>query len=112
MDVTEATFATEVEQASLPVLLDFWAPWCGACKMVPPIFDELTQMYQGRVRFAKVNADDDKALADRFAVRGLPTMLLLKGGEVVERVVGVNPLQTKPLLVELLGKHTEGQGAA
>lgn len=102
IDVTEATFAAEIEQAGLPVFVDFWAPWCGPCKMLAPRFDELAQMYQGRIKFAKINADDSKVLAERFGVRSLPAMLLLKGGEVVAQTLGV---QGRSALVELLDQH-------
>jgi thioredoxin len=104
-DVTEATFSEEIEQAELPVFIDFWAPWCGPCKLIQPTLDELAKVYQGRVKFAKINADDNKALAERFAVRGLPTLLLLKAGEVVDRAVGIDPLRGKSQFVDLLDKH-------
>ncbi|SFK84383.1 thioredoxin [Rhodanobacter glycinis] len=106
VDVTEATFADEIEQAELPVLVDFWAPWCGPCKQLAPRFDELAQMYQGRVKFAKIDIDGNKALAERFGVRSVPALLLLKAGEVVAQTLGA---QSRSALVDLLDPHVTAQ---
>lgn len=109
VDVTEATFTTEIEQAELPVLIDFWAPWCGPCKMIQPILEDLARMYQGCIKFTKVNADENKALTGKFSIRGLPTLLLLKDGQIVERAVGLNPQHGKLHFAELLDKHVEAR---
>ena len=89
--VTDATFAAEVEQAPVPVLVDMWAPWCGPCRMIAPVIDELAAELAGRVRFAKVNVDENPATASRFDVRSIPALLVLKGGREVDRIVGVVP---------------------
>ena len=89
--VTDATFATDVERSPLPVLVDAWAPWCGPCRMIAPVIDELAGQMAGRVRFAKVNVDENPATASRFNVRSIPTLLVLKGGREVDRIVGVEP---------------------
>src|SRR5262245_22267246 len=89
--VTDATFAAEVERAPVPVLVDLWAPWCGPCRMIAPVIDELARELAGRVRFAKVNVDENPATASRFEVRSIPALLVMKGGREVDRIVGVAP---------------------
>jgi thioredoxin 2 len=87
--ITDANFSAEVDRSPLPVLLDLWAPWCGPCRTMAPVIEELAQELAGRIRVAKLNVDDNPSAAARFGVQSIPTLLLLKGGKEVDRLVGV-----------------------
>jgi len=89
LTLTQENFATEVLQSPKPVLVDFWAEWCGPCKALTPILDELATEYDGRVRFGKVNVDEHQALASQYGVQNIPTLLILDKGQVVEQFVGL-----------------------
>jgi thioredoxin len=89
--VTDATFAAEVEHSPVPVLLDAWAPWCGPCRMIAPVVDELATELAGRARVAKLNVDENPVTARRLDVRSIPMLLVFKGGREVDRIVGVQP---------------------
>jgi thioredoxin 2 len=89
--VTDATFAVDVERAPLPVLVDLWAPWCGPCRMVAPVLEELAGEMAGRLLVAKLNVDENPATAARFGVSSIPTLLLLKAGREIDRIVGAQP---------------------
>lgn len=88
LHTSDNTFEQDIIKAELPVLLDFWAPWCGPCKMIAPILDEVAQEYTGKVVVAKLNIDENPAQPPKFGVRGIPTLMLLKGGQVVATRVG------------------------
>jgi len=91
VEVTDQTFAREVLQYSGPVLVDCWAPWCGPCRTVGPIMDQLAGEYAGRVKIAKLNTDQNQRIAGQFQIQSIPTMLFFKGGQLVNRQVGALP---------------------
>jgi len=87
--LTQENFPKEVLQSPQPVLVDFWAEWCGPCKMLSPILDELAQEYDGRVRIGKVNIDEHQGLAAQYGIRSIPTLLLFQQGQVADQIVGL-----------------------
>ncbi len=99
VNLTLENFEEEVENSTLPVLVDFWAAWCGPCKMIAPIIDQLADEFDGKAKIAKVNVDENRDLSVRFQVQSIPTLLLFKDGEVVNQMVGARP---KAELVKLL----------
>jgi len=89
LTLTDSNFDPEVIKSATPVMVDFWAPWCGPCKMVAPILDELATEYNGKVKIGKVNVDDHQPLASQYGIRAIPTLLIFKGGQVVDQVIGL-----------------------
>lgn len=89
--VTDSSFDADVIKSETPVLVDFWAVWCGPCRMVAPVVEELATEYDGKVRFAKLNVDENPVVAQQYEVRAIPTLLLFKGGRIVDQIVGAVP---------------------
>jgi len=98
VDVTDQTFDAEVIKASMPVLIDMWAPWCGPCRMVEPILKKLSDKYQGKVKFCRMNVDENQKTPSQYRVMSIPNMLFIKNGKVIDTAVGAMPetdLQSK-----------------
>ena len=102
LEVSDSSVDTEVLQSQVPVLVDFWAEWCGPCKTLAPTVEALAREYEGKVKVAKVNVDENIATASRFRIQGIPTLLLFKGGQVREQLVGTQP---KSVVEKALAKH-------
>lgn len=90
-DVTDATFEAEVLKSDRPVLVDFWAPWCGPCRMVAPLVEQLAEEYHGKVKFLKLDTDGNVNTAAKYGIRSIPTLLMFKRGEPVDQVIGFRP---------------------
>jgi thioredoxin 1 len=102
LEVTDANFDEEVLKSDQPVLIDFWAVWCGPCKALAPIVDEVAQSYSGKVKVAKMNVDQNPGTPGRYGIRGIPTLLIFKGGQVKEQIVGYVPKET---IEKAIDKH-------
>lgn len=100
--VTDSTFDVEVVESDVPVLVDFWAPWCGPCRMVAPVVDEIAEQFAGQVKVVKVNTDENPNVASKYGIRSIPTLMIFKGGQRVDMVVGAVP---KTTLAQTLEKH-------
>ena len=107
--VTDAEFEKVVLQSSLPVIVDFWAPWCGPCRMVAPTLDKIAKEYAGKLVVAKVNTDKDNRWAIKYGVQGIPTMLFVANGEIVHQQVGAYP---EPVLLKIVDQFIEAIAVA
>jgi thioredoxin 1 len=101
-DVTQASFESEVLKNGEPVLVDFWAPWCGPCRMLSPVVEKVSQKFAGKAKFVKLNTDENPSLAGHYGISGIPCLILFKGGQVVDRIVGYVP---ENAIVSMLAKH-------
>jgi len=91
VEVTSTTFSKEVLESQIPVLVDFWAPWCGPCKMMAPVLEKLVDTYQGKIKIAKLNTDENPDTAGTYQITGIPTLIVFKGGKEASRIVGFHP---------------------
>lgn len=102
IEITDANFETEVLKSSTPVLVDFWAVWCGPCKAIAPVVEEMASEYNGKLKVGKMDVDNNPDVPMRYGVRGIPTLMVFKGGKVVEQIVGALP---KKAIVEKVQAH-------
>ncbi len=102
IDITDSTFDSEVLKSSVPVLLDFWAPWCGPCKAIAPALEDLTNQYAGKFKIAKMNIDENMDTPSKFGVRAIPTLIVFKNGKAVDQIMGAQP---KASIASVLDKH-------
>ena len=102
LEVNDSNFEAEVKNSDIPVLVDFWAPWCGPCRKISPIIDDLAAEFEGKVKVVKVNTDENLKITQEFSISGIPCILIFKKGEAVERLVG---LMQKSQLISNLEKH-------
>jgi len=100
-EINDSSFKSEVTDSQMPVLVDFWAPWCGPCKMVAPVLEELAKEYEGKVKVVKLNIDENQGTATEYGVRSIPTLILFKDGKECERMIGV---QSKENLKQMIDK--------
>jgi thioredoxin 1 len=98
--VTDASFKNDVLESEVPVLVDFWAPWCGPCRMVAPVVDEIAQQYEDKIKVVKLNTDENPDVATQYGIRSIPTLMIFKGGQRVDMVVGAVPKTTLANTIE------------
>ena len=91
IEVSDSNFESEVVKSDVPVLVDFWAPWCGPCRAIAPIVEEISSSYEGKIKVGKMNADENQATTMKFGIRSIPTIIMFKDGEAVDQIIGAVP---------------------
>ncbi len=109
VDIADASFETEVLKSEIPVLVDFWAPWCGPCRVVAPVVQEIAEQYAGKVKVVKMNTDENPQTASQYGIRSIPTLMFFKGGQKVDQLVGAVPKSTVSITLE---KHIDSEADA
>ena len=102
IELTDASFEQDVLKSDIPVLVDYWAEWCGPCKMIAPILDEVSESYKGKVQIAKMNVDENREIPAKFGIRGIPTLMLFKDGQLAATKVGA---MTKSQMIAFVDQH-------
>jgi thioredoxin 1 len=100
IEISDASFKSEVTDSALPVLVDFWAPWCGPCKMIAPVLEEIASEYEGKVKVVKLNIDENQTTPSNYGVRSIPTLILFKEGKEVEKIIGAQSKENLKLMVD------------
>lgn len=100
-EITDGNFQDEVLDADLPVVIDFWAPWCGPCRAIAPLIEQLAERYDGKVKVGKLNVDDNPEVAQKYRITGIPSLIAFKGGEVIDQLVGANPKRINEIFSEI-----------
>jgi thioredoxin 1 len=91
IEISDSNFESEVVKSDVPVLVDFWAPWCGPCKAIAPIVEEISSTYEGKIKVGKMNVDENQSTTMKFGIRSIPTIIIFKGGEAVDQIIGAVP---------------------
>jgi len=100
-EITDGNLQDEVLDAELPVVIDFWAPWCGPCRAIAPLIEQLAERYDGKVKVGKLNVDDNPEVAQKYRITGIPSLIAFKDGEVVDQLVGANPKRINEIFAEI-----------
>ena len=104
-NINQSNFDNEVKNSDLPVIVDFWAPWCGPCQMMRPIFEELSGEYENKLKFVKLNTDEEQLLASQFNIQGIPCLIVLNKGKEVDRIVGFAPKEMLKAKIDVILKN-------